>query len=158
MKLCCNKCKKILTTDLRPVKVQWDKWGYIVNKYDVFHKKSSKWYDPEGDSHEYYEAGNMKGGIFYETKKEHYNHTPEDSGIDGYYKVIKKDSKIVVSGTSVLEDIIPPFKDGWGCCNWSLGKSLECGCGNTLGEMYLDCYEDYSILFNKKSTERVYKK
>jgi len=64
--------------------------------------------------------------------------------------------RICVSGYSVLKNIIPHFKEGYGCCNWSFGEPLKCTCGNTLGEMYLDCYETKEVKFNPKSIERYY--
>lgn len=158
MKLKCNKCKTLLTEDLRPVKVKFNKDGYIFNKWQVWTRIPDPYHNPEIDgeivSMEY---GNMKSGVFYQTKKAYYNHTPERSGIDGYYRVIKEYPQIVVSGNSIVDGVIPPFESGWGCCNWG-GAELKCpSCGTELGEMHLDCYQDYSVRFDVKKVERCYK-
>lgn len=64
--------------------------------------------------------------------------------------------RLIVGELSILENIIPPFKGGYGCCNWSMGRELLCSCRNVLGEMYLDCYEDGVVEFDIKSVDRAY--
>ena len=155
MKLKCSKCTKLLTTDLRPVKLKYDQDERVKNRKDVWEYRISKYYDEEHDEEIWYEFGDMKAGIFYVTKKEYYNHTPKDSGIDGYYKVIKLKPEMVVSGSSLLGGVIPPNPINC-CCNWAW-EPLKCGCGNVLGTMKLDCYQDYSVSFDIKKVVRCYK-
>lgn len=172
MKLKCNKCNKQLTQDMYPVnykyydtKKVWDK-KTIVETIDF----------GEGVTEDYKSIQKtFKKGLFIlkpATKK--YNWTVTDMyGHDSKFEA-KKDSsvckgdlsyhrsfggvgkRLIVGKDSILEDIIPPFKDGYGCCNWSMGRELLCSCGNTLGEMYLDCYEDGVVEFDIKSVDRVY--
>lgn len=157
MKLHCHKCKKILTKDLRPVKVCW-KWNpficqhYIINRKDVY--ETTEVWDEEyripGDSVV------VRRGVFYNTPKSTYNYSYEDSSIKGYYRVIKTSERLVVGYRDILKDVVPLFKEGYGCCNWALGAPLKCECGVELGEMHLDCYEDGSVRFNPDKIERRY--
>lgn len=172
MKLKCNKCDKLLTQDMYPVnykhydtKKVWDKKTIVETVYFG-----------NGVTEDYKGTySTFKKGLFLikpATKK--YNWTVRD--IYGHHSKFeaKKDSSVgiadlsynrsfggvgkrfIVGKDSILEDIIPPFKDGYGCCNWSMGRGLLCSCGNTLGEMYLDCYEDGAVEFDIKSIDRVY--
>lgn len=93
------------------------------------------------------------GGFFIEWKAEpptnnkwHENHPAQ------IWKGRKR--MIEVPEASVIIDI-PPMPSGWGCCNWS-GGYLLCDCGNTLGTMYLDCYEYKTIDFLEENVVRVY--
>ena len=164
MKLKCNKCKTILTKDLRPVKVKFDKGGDIFNKWQVWTQIPDKYHDPEIDGEIIPMVyGNMKSGIFYQTKKEVWNNKIEpwggedDTQVGNYLRVIKESPEIVVSGYSLLDGIIPPFQEGYGCCNWSSGR-LHCPtCNIEIGTMHLDCYEDYSVRFDVDNVERCYK-
>ena len=59
-----------------------------------------------------------------------------------------------MSKNSVINGVIPlnPINC---CCNWSC-KPLICECGNEVGIMNLDCYEDGAIRFDLKSVIRSY--
>lgn len=163
MKLKCNKCKTVLTKDLRPVKVKFDKDGYIFNKWQVWTRIPDKYHDPEIDGEIIpLVYGNMKTGIFYQSKKDVWNNRiepygEEDSQVGNYLRVITLSPKIVVSGDSLLDEIIPPFEKGWGCCNWSGGRLCCPTCNTEVGIMHLDCYEDYSVRFDVNKVERCYK-
>lgn len=63
---------------------------------------------------------------------------------------------IMVSINSILCNI-PEMPKGCGCCNWSGGHELMCGCGRVIGEMYLDCYELGFVDFLTKNVVRCYK-
>lgn len=142
MHLNCSKCKKRLTIEsLRPVK---EKNSYI------------KEYACEEDKKDDFYNITMKKGVFYITEYNKQGWSSKDSGIKGLYQVIKEKGGIFVSQFSINKNIIPEFKTGYGCCNWNMGQILKCSCGNLLGEMYLDCFEDKSIKFYKKSVDRVY--
>lgn len=162
MKLKCSKCNKLLTIDLRPVKVKW-KYNHLTKHYYVSNPKGVFTYETEvfetfdGEYPESKEViDRMKKGVFYLTKPFKYNWTPEDSGIEGYYSVHNEKQELVVSELSIVEDVIPPFKRGYGCCNYSMGEPLSCSCGSILGEMYLDCYETGQIMFDTKKVTRCY--
>lgn len=102
-----------------------------------------------------YEEYNMKSGLFYETKCNlKFNNKYSD---ELPAQIVRKEkSQFVVAQGSILDDIIPPFKSGGGCCNWG-GTLLKCSCGNTLGEMNLDCWQDGSVWFIKENVRRSYK-
>lgn len=165
MKLKGDKCKTTLIKDLRPVKVKFDKEGYIFNKWQVWSRIPDKYHDPEIDGEIIpLVYGNMKEGIFYQSKKEVWNNKIEpwgdedDTQVGNYLRVITLSPKIVISGDSLLDGVIPPFQEGWGCCNWSSGR-LHCPtCNIEIGIMHLDCYEDYSVRFYVKKVERCYTK
>ncbi|UZV41091.1 hypothetical protein vBVpaMR16F_25 [Vibrio phage vB_VpaM_R16F] len=162
MKLKCGKCNKPLTTDLRPVKVRWKynplmKSYYVSNPKAVFTYKTEVFETMEGEHQEdVIMIDRMKKGIFYLTKPLKYNWTPEDCGIEKYYRVHNEKQKIVVSELSLVKDVVPPFKQGYGCCNYSMGEPLKCNCGSLLGEMYLDCYETGQVMFDIKKVIRDY--
>tara|TARA_A100001391_G_scaffold141360_1_gene99221 strand:+ start:2400 stop:2918 length:519 start_codon:yes stop_codon:yes gene_type:complete len=172
MKLKCNCCNKQLTQDMYPVsykhydtKKVWEKITY-TETVDF----------GDGVTEDYIETNRtFKKGVFVlkpVTKK--YNWTVLD--MYGYiskleakadHNVSKTDlsynrtfggsgKRFIVGKASVLDNIIPPFKSGYGCCNWSMGRKLTCSCGNTLGEMYLDCYEDGVVEFYVNKVDRVY--
>jgi hypothetical protein len=74
-----------------------------------------------------------------------------------YYRVLGGEPQMIVcSKLSVLDGVIPPFKRGHGCCNYSMGEELLCECGNNVGHMYLDCYEDNTVEFIEKKVTRNY--
>lgn len=148
MKLLCSKCKKVLTRDLYPVSVKWGTSIFgrkiVVNTSDVF--------DITG---EFPTECKVKSGLFFLTKGEPAHSNKWD---DQYPAIIipKTKPSLVVSRNSILDGIIPKFKPGYGCCDYSMGETLSCSCGNTLGDMFLDCYEDGSVQFNTKNVDRHY--
>lgn len=166
MKLCCSKCKKLLTSDLYPVKLRFTKHGGI-DKRDI-----RKAYNRSYDGYDYSRLS-MKSGLFYvEKSKPKYNHTYKDAyGVEGkseafeiygeiphLHVVVKSTPEYIVVGRpSILENIIPKYKTGVGCCDYSMGWWLVCECGSKLGEMYLDCYETNKVKFYSKKVDRVYK-
>lgn len=141
MKLFCNRCERRLTKNLYKAKVKWKHEPFfnlkiVANRGDV--------YDGEGK---------VKGGLFFiknEVRKFN-NYNVEPMVIQS-----SRPTMLVVGENSVLDNIIPPFREGCGCCNHSMGGTLTCSCGNTLGKMYLDCYEDGSVRFYEKSVQRKY--
>jgi hypothetical protein len=84
----------------------------------------------------------------------------EDYGDDGqqhYHRILGGEPQMIVcSQMSVLDGVIPPFKSGYGCCNYSMGRNLVCECGNHVGHMYLDCYEDNTVHFIENKVTRTY--
>lgn len=139
MKIFCNKCNKQLTIDLRPVKKT------LINKA----------FEKIGDD-DYFKY-KLKKSVFFKEKKSIYSWKFKDHGIKGYFKIFHNKSGLVISGNSFLDSIIPAMPSGKGCCNWSSGQHLRCSCGNLLGEMYLDCYEDGTVKLFDNSTRRFYK-
>lgn len=102
-----------------------------------------------------WEYSNMKSGLFYETR----NRPKENNKWhdDRPAQIIRKiKSEFVVSEDSMCDGVIPPFKSGYGCCNYSMGEPLMCECGTHVGGMYLDCYEDKSVSLIKDKVVRVY--
>lgn len=145
MKLHCAKCNKQLTHDLYKVSVSRLN-GVVLNINDIWHK------DTECD----YPRSDIKSGLFYETRNR-----PKENNKWHYDKpaqIIRKiKSEFVVSEASMCDGVIPPFKSGYGCCNYSMGEPLMCECGNHVGSMYLDCYEDKSVHLIKENVVRVYR-
>jgi hypothetical protein len=131
------KCSKILTEDLRPMK----KMGRRPHRYTGNEGKMELFYPK---------------GTFHIQKKDKYSWGYEESGIKGHYSVIHVKERIIVSVESILQNVIPIFKDGYGCCNYSMGHELKCSCGVHVGDMHLDCYEDKVIKFCTKNTIRFY--
>lgn len=161
MKLHC-RCGKCLTEDLYPVNPKYDKQGRTTNNKMFEKTKEVKYYDTneEGDPvQEVYEShGRFKKGIFVKLRSHHYNWNFDHSGIKGYFAVIQKPERIAVSENSILSGIIPPFKAGYGCCNWSMGHELFCpDCQNVIGGLHLDCYEDGVVEFLERAVVRNYK-
>lgn len=172
MKLLCSKCSKPLTMDMYMVpykdylsKRVWDKEVYV-----------EKWEDCDGEVYENEKViYTFKRGVFFISPRERkYSWTYKDvDGVDSkkeyvadygddgsqhYHRVLGgKPATIVCSSSSVLDGVIPKFKKGYGCCNYSTGHTLLCECGSELGGMYLDCYEDNTICFIDKSVVRCYK-
>jgi len=101
-------------------------------------------------------SSKLKSGSFSIQKKEKYSWKEEDSEIKDYYKIIHVPPRLIVPEKSILDNIIPEFKEGYGCCNYSNGKELICECTNKLGEMYLDCHEIKAIYFLPKNINRIY--
>lgn len=144
MKLHCAKCNKQLTHDLYKVSVSRLK-GVVLNINDIWHKDTGCDY-PRSD---------MKSGLFYETRNR-----PKDNNKwndDRPAQILRKiKSEFVVAEGSMCDGVIPPFKSGYGCCNYSMGEPLICECGTNIGGMYLDCYEDKSVSLIKDKVIRVY--
>lgn len=163
MKIQCKKCNKTLTKDLYLVKVKRDGiTGGITNLKDIWLKDDPEWdyLDWDDDSEEVqepssYNYGSMKAGIFYKLVGiRSYNNKYCD---ERPAQIIKSQKdKLVVGRTSIVEGVVPKFKSGYGCCDYSMGEPLICTCGNEVGEMYLDCYEDSSINFHVNKIRRVY--
>lgn len=172
MKLRCSKCNKQLTQDMYMVpykshlsKRVWDKQSY-----------TERWEDGDGILHETEEIEyTFKRGVCYfkprerkyswtyrdangvDNKKEYIDVNGDDGG-QHYHRVLGGHSaKIVCSDSSVLEGVIPEFKRGHGCCNYSMGHYLLCSCGNRVVHMYLDCYEDKTVEFIENNVVRSYK-
>ena len=177
MKINCNKCNKQLTKDLYQVPYKYFNSEYGMSRR-VWDKETyvEKWEDADGELHENEETNySFKRGIFIiKPKVRRYSWTYKDtSGVDSkqeyikeygddggqhYHRVIGGDPQVIIcSGDSVLEGVIPKFKRGYGCCNYSMGHYLKCECGNTVGHMYLDCYEDNTVSFIEKKIMRTYK-
>lgn len=152
MKIHCNKCNKQLTQDLYYVPNKNGTDGYMS------HKTFKRVYTSEhgvGYSQQKYR---MKKGVFFiEKSKPAYNHNYDTSGIEGLHQVIKRSpDTFVVGERSFIDGIIPDFKSGWGCCNYNMGSKLSCDCGNGLGEMFLDCFEDGRVELHHNKIKRVY--
>ena len=156
MKLSCSKCKKILTTDLRPVKVHYKPNGYIMNIGTIFNSTTKEYgLDPEDIIYDK-DFSDMKSGIFFLSRGEAAwnNKYCEDSPAQ---IIPRKLPEIVVGGSSIVEGVIPPYYTGCGCCNHGFGSPLRCSCGNLLGGMSLDCFELDTVEFIMKNVDRVYK-
>ncbi len=152
MKLKCSKCSTLLTQDLYYQRVSFDKHGYLTKgSLSKIHTSD------HGISYSQQEK-RMKKGLFYIRKASPaYNRDFEVHGILNYFQVVKASEKrIVVGERSFLEGVIPPFKSGYGCCNYNMGEELFCECGNLLGEMYLDCFEDGGVGLRDSGVRRVY--
>jgi hypothetical protein len=138
MKLTCKNCKKPLTKDLYPVKQ--GKSVYSIKRVD-------------DDFFDHF----FKEGVFTVQKKRQFCIKFEsDEGFGQYQTTVKIPERICVAENSVLKGVIPPFKEGHGCCNWSFGEPLHCKCGNEIGQLYLDCYEVGKVSFIPKSVHRCY--
>lgn len=161
MKLHC-RCGKCLTEDLYPVNPKYDKQGRTTNN-KMFEKSiEEECYttNENGDPVQeiYTHHGRFKKGIFVKLRSHKYNWHAGMSGIEGYFVVVKKPARIAVPENSILQGIIPPFKSGYGCCNWGMGQELFCHeCSALLGELHLDCYEDGVVEFLEKAVVRNYK-
>jgi len=152
MKLKCSKCSTLLTQDLYYQKVSFDKHGYLTKgSLSKIHTSDHGISYSQSDFR-------MKKGVFYIKKASPaYNRDFEVHGIEGYFQVVKSSEKrLVVGERSFLEGVIPLFKTGHGCCNYNMGEELFCGCGNLLGEMYLDCFEDGSVEMRGGGVRRCY--
>lgn len=96
----------------------------------------------------------QKNGFFYISKRvSKENNKWDDEKPAQILPVIPK--TINVSLHDILLPI-PIMPDGYGCCDWSSGANFNCVCGKTIGQMYLDCYEDKSLSFYEKDIIRKY--
>jgi hypothetical protein len=157
MKLQCSKCKKTLTEDLYQVKVVWEESRLSGRKLV---KNSGAVFDTTGgivdeDGDVYFQEYKVKRGLFFKRRgdKASANKFCDDTPA----QILKAtEDTLVVSEKSVLEGIIPAFISGYGCCGYSMGEPLKCSCGHTIGEMFLDCYEEGKVDFIEKHVDRVY--
>lgn len=138
MRLLCKDCKKILTKDLYPVKD-----SKSLEKDD---------YRENPDMIDYV----FKTNVFSIQKPLKHSIHCKENPHDNYQVNWKTPHRIRVSQFSINQNVIPEFKEGFGCCNWSIGEVLTCECGNKLGHMFLDCYETKEVQFIPKSVIRSY--
>lgn len=152
MRLCCSKCKAVLTSDLYQVTPRFDSEGYLAGgrTRSIFNMSC---FDPD---ERYYNPVRMKKGVFYSSKAlRGYNNKYSENKPS---QIVRKEtSALVVAEDSLVTGLIPDMPSGCGCCNFSMGEKLYCSCGNFLGDMYLDCYELGVVHFSKKNVDRVYK-
>lgn len=142
MKIHCSKCHKTLTEDLYKTSVRWVPG--ILGTPTV--KDASKICTKDDK---------VKKGLFFEEPSwQAYSNKWDDNEPAQILKQTQR--SVVVSEQSVLEGVVPKFVDGYGCCDWSGGMPLSCECGNHLGDMHLDCYEDGSVQFVSKNITRKY--
>ena len=149
MKLNCHKCKKTLTESLVyiPLKLIDTKNCYAcINHKSIF--------EEVGD--EEYSQVKMRKGVFYISKNKPAFMSNWHEDYPGFI-VSKEKPMIVVGKKSILSGVIPKFKYGCGCCDYSLGEPLLCACGTKVGRMFLDCYEDEYIKFYPEKVDRCYK-
>ncbi len=148
MFFCCSTCKKQLTnTNLRPYKKKYKRFSYSSKNKDKYNSSSK--------------IVKKKKIIFPICKisyDDYYNQSFFYKNIFLKHKNYYKEMVYSVSVKNILPDIIPPFVSGYGCCNWSFGEHFKCSCGNVLGKLYLDCYEDKIVDLFFKSVEPVYQK
>lgn len=166
MKLKCRHCNKVLTDDLYPV----NKHEYLTSS----NKSSDKGYSkdveiltPGGEScdppyivRDYIQPKFNKGIFVILPHEAYYNKIDykEDMGSRrNYTRMIHTPKRILVSGKSVIQGVVPPFKSGHGCCGYSMGEELTCECGKIIAQMHLDCYEDGTVDFIDSEVIRVYK-
>lgn len=142
MKLHCSKCHKALTEDLYKVSVRWIPG--ILGTPTV--KDAGKIYT---------EDYKIKKGLFFEEPSwQSYSNKYDDNEPA---QILKHTQRLLIVGEgSVLDSVIPKFISGYGCCNWSAGMPLTCECGNHLGGMHLDCYEEGSVNFIDRNVTRGY--
>jgi hypothetical protein len=135
MKIKCT-CGITLTEDLRPMKKIGKRFvkNYFRDYFELFIPK----------------------GTFVIQKKSVYSWNEKDSGLNSI-DVIKTNQRLVVPAESILDGIVPPFKEGAGCCDYSLGYNLKCRCSKLIGEMYLDCHEENVVKFIPKNIVRSYR-
>lgn len=58
---------------------------------------------------------------------------------------------------SVLDGIIPPYKNGRGCCDLDMCPIHCPNCNEDVGRANLDCHQDKSVDFFEKKVDRRYK-
>ena len=144
MKISCRTCSKILTMDLYQAKIHWER--YLFN--NVVSNVNSI----------YYNDGHVKKGLFFKSKPlPTFSYSYENGNGDDVKLICKKDEPTFIVGKdSVVDDLIPEFKQGYGCCHYSGGYKLHCHCGNHIANLHLDCYEDGSVRFLQKEVNRLY--
>lgn len=144
MKIACNKCKKILTEDLYKVSVKWGA-GLFGGKVILNEKQVYDIYNYDG-----FTEGKVKKGLFYEIPA--YQAVNNKYAEDCPAQILRATPKILSVGeNSILDGVIPEFISGYGCCNYSMGEPLNCSCGHTVGNMFLDCYETGRVGFVQKN-------
>lgn len=163
MRVCCSKCKKILSKDLYYVKLKYKKGTKESIPYSP--KVFDMWFDEYG----YLDDLKFKNGIFTITKEiPSYNWKATDRYASKYewdevketeksfFSVIKKEkSQLLMSEDSLLDNIVPKNPTSC-CCNWS-AEPLICECGNELGIMNFDCCDLGFIGFDLSKIDRFYK-
>ena len=85
--------------------------------------------------------------------KPSYNNKWSDNEPAQVIKALPK--RIMVPEGSIMDGVVPHFREGHGCCNYH-GGDLKCSCGNVLGWMDLDCWQLGSVDFYEKAVVRVY--
>ena len=143
MKLHCNKCNTTLTTDL-----------YKTTKNKFVTTKEPYGYELEDGSVETYYTYTThlpKDSFIYVESLVWNNKGSSESYNKGYFKVIKEPSLYITNKDSVLH--VPVFKEGYGCCDYSM-SDYHCPCCNeVIGEMNFDCWQDFKrVEFLKHKT------
>ena len=143
MKLHCNKCNTTLTTDL-----------YKTTKNKFVTTKEPYGYELEDDSVETYYTYTThlpKDSFIYVESLVWNNKGSSESYNKGYFRVIKEPSLYITNKDSVLH--VPVFKEGYGCCDYSM-SNYHCPCCNeVIGEMNFDCWQDFKrVEFLKHKT------
>lgn len=137
MKIVCKKCNLSVTNkDLMPIQM---KRGYI-QKDNTDHPQTI-----------------VRPGSFFIERKTKTAWNFEQHEIEGYNITIHRPEALVISKFDVNEDIIPVFKEGYGCCDYGFGEKLHCTCGNLIGLMSFDCFEEHALRVLPKQVRRVYK-
>lgn len=149
MKLACKKCHKTLTDDLFQLKLKFNSKGYIKNAWENVAPPIE---DPEDL---YFDDYKMKPGMFFIDRRIPAYNPRQFVHVGNARK--KEPIQYTVSEKSILGGVIPPFKRGYGCCNYSMGEPLSCECGTILGSMHLDCYELGLVNLFSSAVDRVYK-
>lgn len=150
MKLHCHKCKKQLTESLVYVPLNMARF----NGVDVLLNEKSIFDHWEYEDHSEIK---MKKGIFFISKEKpaFMNKYADDEPAQILPKL---KPMLVVGKKSILSGVIPEFKQGFGCCDYSFGEPLLCVCGTHIGSMFLDCYEYEYVEFYPKKVDRNYKR
>ena len=143
MKLHCNKCNTTLTTDL----YKTTKNKFVTTK-ELFEYKLE---DGSIETDYTYTTRLPKDSFIHVGSLVWNNKGNSESYNKGYFKVIKEPSLYITNKDSVLH--IPTFKEGYGCCDYSM-SDYHCPCCNeVIGEMNFDCWQDFKrVEFLKHKT------
>ena len=143
MKLHCNKCNTTLTADL-----------YKTTKNKFVTTKEPFEYELEDGSIETdytYTTRPPKDSFIHVGSLVWNNKGSSESYNKGYFKVIKEPSIYITNKDSVLH--VPVFKEGYGCCDYSMSDYYCPYCNEVIGEMNFDCWQDFKrIEFLKHKT------
>jgi len=136
------KCGEHLTNDLRPVR------GFLLKPFgDAIYDCS------RGKGGGNFEGARISsGGFLVKPKIKVYRKNKQAK----FNRVHHSPASIYIGGSDILKGVIPLFKQGYGCCNWSMGEDLHCTCGRVIGKMHLDCYEYKVVQFLEKEVVRYY--
>lgn len=157
MRFHCHKCNKVLTQDLYPASA-WNK-KIITEEYEIGIDTG----ETEFVDEIVYELpfGTYQTKHYLQKRKGHTRVSYLDPNFfDNNYATpyrLKNLRTALVGETSFVEHVIPPYRTGCGCCNWSMGDDLYCQCDTLLGFMYLDCYEDKVVELIEGNCKRTYK-